>query len=196
LRISVESSEKDDLVERLKAQLTSEKVKRQDLAAKSWRRALRRGLDSELTAEEVQQMTGAAGFTLISWNIEGLADDQIILRTQVAMRELLAQEPTLICLQEVVPETVKTIKVMLGGRYLDVEGAGRVNGDYFTKMFVQRASGLTVHAVSRERFNAGSRQGRDLLLVALEHKGTRVFVATSHLGTNSQKKGQLHSGVT
>jgi len=75
----------------------------------------------ELTAEEVQQGTFEAGFTLISWNIDGLADDEIILRTQVAMRELLALAPTLICLQEVVPETVETIEGMLGGRYLDVE---------------------------------------------------------------------------
>ena len=147
------------------------------------------------TKTEEQQVTGAAAFTVISWNIEGLANDkcrdtadEIILRTQVAMRELLAQAPTLICLQEVIPQTVATIERMLGGRYMDVEGAGGANGGYFTKMFVQRASGLTVHAVSRERFNARSLQGRDLLLVTLEHKGTRVCVATSHLGTNAQKK--------
>jgi len=141
-------------------------------------------------------VTGAAAFTVISWNIEGLANDkcrdtadEIILRTQVAMRELLAQAPTLICLQEVIPQTVATIERMLGGRYIDVEGAGGgANGGYFTKMFVQRASGLTVHAVSRECFKARSLQGRDLLLVTLEHKGTRVCVATSHLGTNAQKK--------
>ena len=137
---------------------------------------------SDLTAEEVQQGTFAAGCTLMSWNIEGLADDEIILRTQVAMRELLAQGPTLICLQEVVPETVETIQVMLGGRYLDVDStdAEAHDGDYFTKMFVLRASGLTVCAASRIPFNS-SRQGRDLLLVTLEHKGKRVCVATTHL---------------
>ena len=147
----------------------------------------------ELTAEEVQQGTFEAGFTLISWNIDGLADDEIILRTQVAMRELLAQGPTLICLQEVVPETVETIQVMLGGRYLDVDatGAEAHDGDYFTKMFVLRASGLTVCAVSRVPFNS-SRQGRDLLHVTLEHKGKRVCVATTHLESLAQNVDLRH----
>jgi endonuclease/exonuclease/phosphatase family metal-dependent hydrolase len=159
------------------------------------------------TEEQHLSCSSTAAFTVISWNIEGLAndkcrdtEDEIILRTQVAMRELLAQAPTLICLQEVIPQTVATIERMLFGRYLDVEGAGGANGGYFTKMFVQRASGLKVHAVSRERFNAGSLQGRDLLLVTLEHKGTRVCVATSHLGTYSIKKVSsivaLHSKYT
>jgi cold shock CspA family protein/endonuclease/exonuclease/phosphatase family metal-dependent hydrolase len=148
---------------------------------------------SELTADEVQQVTFAAGFTLISWNIEGLADDEIILRTQVAMSELLAQGPTLICLQEVVPETIETIQVMLGGRYLDVDstGAEAHDGDYFTKIFVLRASGLTVCAASRVPFNS-SRQGRDLLLVTLEHKGKRVCVATTHLESLAQNVDLRH----
>ena len=152
-------------------------------------------------------LTGAAGFTLISWNIEGLGNDkcgdtvdEIILRTQVAMRELLAQAPTLICLQEVIPETLPTIQRMLGGRYLDVEGSGTEgHGGYFTKMFVKRARGLTVLGASRRPFDAGSTQGRDLLLTTLAHEGIKVCVGTSHLESLKPNMGlrqrQLAEGL-
>jgi endonuclease/exonuclease/phosphatase family metal-dependent hydrolase len=100
------------------------------------------------------------------------------------MRELLAQAPTLICLQEVTPRTLPTIQSLLGGRYLDVEGAGFPipNRVYFTKMFLLRAAGLTLRDFSRRAFDAGSGMGRDLLLATLSSsKGIRVCVATSHL---------------
>ena len=100
------------------------------------------------------------------------------------MRELLAQAPTLICLQEVTPRTLPTIQSLLGGRYLDVEGAGFPipNRVCFTKMFLLRAAGLTVRDFSRRAFDAGSGMGRDLLLATLSSsKGIRVCVATSHL---------------
>jgi exonuclease III len=127
------------------------------------------------------------GFRLISWNIEGLANGscgdteaEITLRTQVAMRELLEQAPTLICLQEVIAHTLPTIEKMLGRHYLDVEGpSAGVPGSYFTKMYARR--GQTVQACCRQAFSAGSRQGRDLLLVTLAHNGVKVCVATSHL---------------
>jgi hypothetical protein len=165
---------------------------------------LRLRREHNVTTEEGQQVTGEARFTLVSWNIQGLGGDEplneVILRTEVAMRELLALAPTIICLQEVVPETVETIEGMLGGRYLDVEcfdletvvtwtvrglveAHVEAHGHYFTKMFVSQraifANGLTVNAVSRFRFP--SQQGRDLLLVTLEHKGKRMCVATTHL---------------
>jgi 8-oxo-dGTP pyrophosphatase MutT (NUDIX family) len=165
---------------------------------------LRLRREHNVTTEEGQQVTGEARFTLVSWNIQGLGGDEplneVLLRTEVAMRELLALAPTLICLQEVVPETVETIEGMLGGRYLDVEcfdletvvtwtvrglveAHVEAHGHYFTKMFVSQraifANGLTVNAVSRFRFP--SQQGRDLLFVTLEHKGKRMCVATTHL---------------
>ncbi len=169
--------------------------------------------ERNVTTEEGQQVTGEARFTLVSWNIQGLGGDEplneVILRTEVAMRELLALAPTVICLQEVVPETVETIEGMLGGRYLDVECfhlktvvmwtvGGLVkahvdaHGHYFTKMFVsQRAifvNGLTVNAVSR--FPLHSQQGRDLLLVTLEHKGKRMCVATTHLESGRDRRSE------
>ena len=128
------------------------------------------------------------GLTVLSWNLEGLAEDELDARTRVAMTEVLGLSPTIACFQEVVPRSLATVQRCLHAVYEDAERESPPSGNYFTKLYIRRGSGLTVTDVVRLPFRAGSAMGRDLVRVTLaDGCGTHVCVATSHLESTAQQ---------
>ena len=61
------------------------------------------------------------GLTVLSWNLEGLAEDELDARTRVAMTEVLGLSPTIACFQEVVPRSLATVQRCLHAVYEDAE---------------------------------------------------------------------------
>ena len=129
------------------------------------------------------------GLTVLSWNLEGLAEDELDARTRVAMTEVLGLSPTIACFQEVVPRSLATVQRCLHAVYEDAERESPPSGSYyFTKLYIRRGSGLTVTDVVRLPFRAGSAMGRDLVRVTLaDGCGTHVCVATTHLESTAQQ---------
>ena len=125
---------------------------------------------------------------MLSWNLEGLAEDELDARTRVAMTEVLGLSPTIACFQEVVPRSLATVQRCLHAVYEDAERESPPSGSYFTKLYIRRGSGLTVTDVVRLPFRAGSAMGRDLVRVTLAGGcGTHVCVATTHLESTAQQ---------
>ncbi|MGB1601270.1 MAG: hypothetical protein ACPIOQ_51520, partial [Promethearchaeia archaeon] len=128
------------------------------------------------------------GLTVLSWNLEGLAEDELDARTRVAMTEVLGLSPTIACFQEVVPRSLATVQRCLHAVYEDAERESPPSRSYFTKLYIRRGSGLTVTDVVRNPFRAGSAMGRDLVRVTLaDGCGTHVCVATTHLESTAQQ---------
>jgi len=53
------------------------------------------------TQTNTEEVMDKKDFTVLSWNIEGLANDDLALRTQVCMTDVVQQSPTVVCFQEV-----------------------------------------------------------------------------------------------
>jgi hypothetical protein len=123
LRISVESSEKDDLAARLKAQLTSEKAKSQDLAAKL---AAMSAASSDASGKRIKVglFCSCAGSLLtLDPLVRTLALAQKVAAAEAVREELLVEGQRLMEDKQKLEATVKEVRKALQGKHQELRKA-------------------------------------------------------------------------
>lgn len=143
---------------------------------------------------------------LLSYNIDGLNDYQVLYRTQVILGMILSEAPDVIHLQEVIPETYALLRPTLDANGYTCSGISQQFAHYFTVSAVKKARFSDVHFDLEDfRGDASSRQGRLLLKTSalVDNKWPSVFV-NCHLestGTafksleSKARLGQLQQGL-
>ncbi|CAL8093747.1 unnamed protein product [Calicophoron daubneyi] len=115
--------------------------------------------------------TGQPLFSVLSWNIEGLNPDKLAERTEVIVSYIRSVLPHVVCLQEVVRETLSTFKSSLSDIY-QVFGAPDYPGSkcrrYFVAVLIRKHSAIQVDTRSFLVYPfPSSRMGRHLLSIDL-----------------------------
>lgn len=124
-------------------------------------------------------------FRLVSYNLDGLAEENLEERTHAALALILSEQADVIFLQEVVPRTALLILPILSGSgYESSDSLAALDslGGYFTLSFVRKAAFPQGKVLFRRVDYEGdgrSHQGRTLLL-------TTIALASRH--TESQKQ--------
>lgn len=143
---------------------------------------------------------------LLSYNIDGLNEYQVLYRTQVILGMILSEAPDVIHLQEVIPETYALLRPTLDANGYTCSGISQQFAHYFTVSAVKKARCSDVQFVLEDfRGDAASRQGRLLLKTTalVDSKWPSVFV-NCHLestGTafksleSKARLGQLQQGL-
>ncbi|XP_064651882.1 tyrosyl-DNA phosphodiesterase 2-like [Lineus longissimus] len=112
---------------------------------------------------------------LLSWNIDGLDTNNIFTRTKAVCDLIKKENPDVVFLQEVVPNTYRVIKESLAD-YLMIPGNDE---GYFTAILLRRT---TVECESHEVLQFyTSMMARNLLVVEAKVKGKSFKLMTSHL---------------
>jgi len=135
--------------------------------------------------KEATQMTGSKStmeaLTFISWNIDGLSEKGLKVRTQSVIQTVLERNPDIIFFQEVVPETLGWLKTALDTKYLFGQGGNddRTPGCYFTVVLLKRS---TVYRESLQVIKfEDSVMSRDLTLVEAAIDGRNFLLINTHL---------------
>ena len=116
---------------------------------------------------------------LLEWNIQGLLDDCLQLRTAAVISEIQGLKPDIVLLQEVTAVTLMLIKVSLENHYDIVDSRDGNVVLYFTAILSKKTT-IKVN-LSRTISFSNSMQGRNVLLVEVTFKQKRAVFITSHL---------------
>jgi len=121
-----------------------------------------------------------ATLTMVSWNIQGLEDNNLKKRTKAVCKILETEKADIVFLQEVVPETFSYIESKLSG-YDCIAGQ---DGDYFV------ATLLRVGRVYRDNSSVtnypGTRMGRHLLHVQAHCGQAKFDLLNTHLESTKE----------
>ncbi|KAL1285981.1 Tyrosyl-DNA phosphodiesterase 2 [Trichinella pseudospiralis] len=117
-------------------------------------------------------------FSILSWNLDGLDSRNIRSRVHVACDEILKLEPSVLFLQEVVPENFEVLKGRLDEKYQVLENNDRYY--YHTAIFINRTNlECTEHHVvdfTRTSMN------RNMFIALVEFDGdVQLCLVNSHL---------------
>nr|CDS25356.1 traf and tnf receptor associated protein [Hymenolepis microstoma] len=169
--------------------------------------------EDEVTEEkfETTDHQHAHLFRLFSWNIDGLSKESLSFRTPEVINLILKEKFHVVCLQEVVPETLRSIKEKLNDLYKICHPS--LKGDYFPIICVLKHPGLSTVPNSFQVTEFESMMGRQLLSLDVDldipkllptnpcasrwngHRAIRVRIFTSHLEScldfANVRKGQL-----
>ncbi len=124
----------------------------------------------------------------VTWNVDGLGAHARIERAKRASEEILAENPDIISLQEVVAVNGGNIEEIFdeafsadGGRYTKFCPKSYM-AEYFTVTYVKKCFALSAE-VRRQSFSgaATSMMGRDMLCVILNICGVSLMVINTHL---------------
>ncbi|VDO13624.1 unnamed protein product [Rodentolepis nana] len=136
-------------------------------------------------------------FRLLSWNIDGLSKESLSFRTPEVINLILREKFHVVCLQEVVPETLKSIKEKLDDLFKIFSPTNK--GEYFPIICVLKHPGLSTVPGSFKVTEFKSLMGRQLLSLDVDieipkllpanpcarhwngHPAIRVRIFTSHL---------------
>ncbi|PAA79395.1 hypothetical protein BOX15_Mlig014531g3, partial [Macrostomum lignano] len=135
---------------------------------------------------------------VMSWNLDGLTDQQVEARTRAAIAVLRDAEPHAVHLQEVAPDTLDLLRRLLRDRYEFVDGRAHPDDRYFTATLLRRGR-LQLLSPSLHRFE-GSRMDRTLLAVRVKSaNGPEVLLLNTHLESTkdfaAERKRQLSTAL-
>ncbi|XP_028404302.1 tyrosyl-DNA phosphodiesterase 2-like [Dendronephthya gigantea] len=122
-------------------------------------------------------------FKLLSWNIDGLDDENLVERTQAVVAAILSKVPDVVLLQEVVEMSLGIFRTECAG-YAVL--AGRQSG-YFNAILV-RSSTVNVEESQLESFVFEcSEKDRHFLAYPVKFKEAHITLVTSHLESMNKK---------
>ncbi len=134
------------------------------------------------TLETMNPVLNKEKFALVTWNVNGLdCDENRSHRTQTAIREILAYNPDVIFLQEVVHETYPQFCSAFGLNNYVTAMRPPEDSFYFTCAFVK--SNITIVDAIRLPFygNAASFMGRDIARLVIAVNRNIVYLYNCHL---------------
>lgn len=119
---------------------------------------------------------------ILSWNIDGLDQNNVITRTKGVCKTILAENPDVVFLQEVISKSLDVLsekcdryEIIVG----NTRGKPRDVGDYFTAMMLRRDT-TSLERSDVQPFTS-SVMMRTLLTVEAKVKGIDCLLMTSHL---------------
>ncbi|KRX72414.1 Tyrosyl-DNA phosphodiesterase 2 [Trichinella sp. T6] len=131
-------------------------------------------------------------FSILSWNLDGLDNRNIVSRVNAACDEILELEPSVLFFQEVVPENFEVLKRRLGEKYQVLENNDRYY--YHTSIFIHRTNlECTEHHVVDF---ARTSMNRNMFIALIEFDGdVQLCLVNSHLESGRKesriRKSQL-----
>eukprot|EP00058_Branchiostoma_floridae_P008356 XP_002593844.1 hypothetical protein BRAFLDRAFT_75696 [Branchiostoma floridae] len=150
------------------------------------------------TADGSEQATGTGknqsepvtpGFTLLTWNINGLDQRNILERTKAVCNTINSLYPDVVFLQEVIPQTFEYIEAKCD-RYKAIASGTE---QYFTAMLLRKSS-ITFISQNIQPFPT-TRMMRNLLIVKARFGSVPLCLMTSHLESTkdhaAERKRQL-----
>eukprot|EP00111_Clytia_hemisphaerica_P024718 TCONS_00072852-protein len=117
-------------------------------------------------------------FTVLSWNIDGVEENCLHARTEAVIKYIEDTKPTIVMLQEVVPQSFTTLVTSLSTLY-DVRSIS--NEGYFNVMLFLKHSSVELNGTVKGDFFQNTRMGRHYLLQRFQIHKRSVAVITSHL---------------
>ncbi|OQV21102.1 putative Tyrosyl-DNA phosphodiesterase 2 [Hypsibius exemplaris] len=127
-------------------------------------------------------------FRLITWNIDGLDQQGIGIRTQEVVAEILRKDPDVVLLQEVVQESRDILTARLGSVYGFHFGE---QAQYYTAILLKKQ---TVQLERSDLFPyPDSTMGRNLLTVMASWSGIPMTFMTSHLESCKEGTKERHA---
>ncbi|XP_074656077.1 tyrosyl-DNA phosphodiesterase 2-like [Tubulanus polymorphus] len=124
-------------------------------------------------------------FRLITWNIDGL-DDVNLKSRMTGVAEVIAKEqPDVVFLQEVVPETFKLLKSRFSRQYHCLPGEFQ---GYFTTMLLNKSTVMPEQQEVIPFYT--SKMCRNLMVVEANIKGVPVLLITTHLESTKPHKAE------
>ncbi|XP_056331378.1 tyrosyl-DNA phosphodiesterase 2 [Danio aesculapii] len=141
--------------------------------------------DQSADEQKTQSSTRSNHLTVISWNIDGLDDENVHDRVKGLLSHLGKNRADVVLLQELVPPCVKILKnVMKDYQFLEGSEDGYFSGILLRKDRVQFLQSNIVKYPTTE-------QGRNLLIANVSVSGHPLCIMTSHLEsckTGSQER--------
>jgi tyrosyl-DNA phosphodiesterase 2 len=138
------------------------------------------------------------GFRFITWNIDGINDKNLVLRTNAVCDRIKKEGADIVFLQEVVVESEKIIRERLP-EFLMISGQknGTFNADYFTATLMKRD---TVECDSFETIMfRNTSMLRNLLVAKVKISSTRLNLLNTHLESTGEfanvRKQQLSESL-
>eukprot|EP00041_Stephanoeca_diplocostata_P033112 m.1084672 g.1084672 ORF g.1084672 m.1084672 type:complete len:487 (+) comp24274_c0_seq5:281-1741(+) len=123
---------------------------------------------------------GIESVTVMSYNVDGLNQYDLMLRTHACIDLILQQNADIVMLQEVIPETQAIFSRRLSEAYIDHSCIDSSCTTYFTMAFVKKTQICT--SSSRQPFyRSHTQMGRDILKVCVRVGDRPLYVTTSHL---------------
>ncbi|XP_078583095.1 tyrosyl-DNA phosphodiesterase 2-like [Branchiostoma floridae x Branchiostoma japonicum] len=130
-----------------------------------------------------------AGFTLLTWNIDGLDQRNILERTKAVCNTINSLYPDVVFLQEVIPQTFEYIEAKCD-RYKAIASGTE---QYFTAMLLRKSS-ITFVSQNIQPFPT-TQMMRNLLIVKARFGSVPLCLMTSHLESTkdhaAERKRQL-----
>jgi len=123
-------------------------------------------------------------FTVISWNIDGLDDRHIDIRTNAFLSIINENEPDFVFLQEIINYSETVIRSVLANQY-DFYIDSQWESYYCGILIKKRSQIKTISGLNITPFK-GSRMGRKLLWVMVNIFGIDIKLMTSHLESTKQ----------
>ncbi|KAK7874296.1 hypothetical protein R5R35_007776 [Gryllus longicercus] len=129
--------------------------------------------------------------SVISWNVDGLDGHNLKRRTKAVCKIIFQEQPDVVFLQEVIPETFRYISEKLP-EYMCIQGN---NVEYFTAVLLRR---FTIYYDSHNIIPfSGSRMGRNLIHVKAHVGKLNLHFFNTHLESGiefeDERKSQLKS---
>eukprot|EP01068_Selenidium_serpulae_P012005 Selendium_serpulae@DN5756_c0_g1_i1.p1 len=144
------------------------------------------GGEPSQTVEQADTNIGEPGFSLLTWNIDGLEEKGLHPRTRRVAEIIQNQSPDVVLLQELVPEGVDVIKRMTGSRYdvlLPEPRSTEPLPPYFCGILL-RKDRVVQKAEPKTEWFGNSVMGRHLLTVQAslsEFGDEQILFSTTHL---------------
>lgn len=126
---------------------------------------------------------------VLSWNIDGLDQRNLTERTTAACDVILKEDPDVVCLQEVVPDSAALVLTKFpSDRYQAFFGG---DSGYFTAVLLKRSTCFyDDHQVTPF---PGSVMGRNLIAVNANVKGLDFTLMTAHLESTAEHAAERQS---
>ena len=116
---------------------------------------------------------------LLSWNLDGLDERELDLRTRSVIQFIKSHSPHVVFLQEVIPQTLAKIRDELG---VDYSVHRKITFSYFPVILVtKRCPKLVLDGVVKVIDFPGSKMGRHLLQLFIKVCDVPIALYTSHL---------------
>lgn len=119
-----------------------------------------------------------AKLSIISWNLDGLDEHNLVERTTAVVSLLLKRNYTVIMLQELIAPTYQYIVAQLKSKYFPVAGNGPQQG-YFTATFLRtNCANYVDHQIVKF---PGTAMDRNLLITRCQVDQTKFVICNTHL---------------
>ena len=135
---------------------------------------------------------------VLSWNVDGLDDDDIEVRTRAVIGVIKTRLPHIVYLQEVVDESLALFQTELSSLYSVFSQYNPMASSYFSAIFVTKECPQLSSVGDFSVFDfPGSSMGRQLLRLSVSACGIPITLYTAHLESlkdfSKERQSQLQA---